>query len=70
MLRQLSGRTHEVHRGVALGLQRIETDLCLSHVTFRTISESEIEAYWATGEPLDKAGGMRYRGLGLNLSSL
>ncbi|MCU7892192.1 MAG: Maf-like protein [Candidatus Thiodiazotropha sp. (ex Ustalcina ferruginea)] len=64
MLRQLSGRTHEVYTAVALGLQRIETDLCLSHVTFRTMSETEIEAYWATGEPADKAGGYAIQGLG------
>lgn len=64
MLRQLSGRTHEVYTGVALGLHRIETDICLSHVTFRTMSETEIEAYWATGEPVDKAGGYAIQGLG------
>ncbi|MCU7918066.1 MAG: Maf family nucleotide pyrophosphatase [Candidatus Thiodiazotropha sp. (ex Epidulcina cf. delphinae)] len=64
MLRRLSGHTHEVYSAVALGSQRIETRLSLSRVTFRPISEIEIEAYWNSGEPADKAGGYAIQGLG------
>ena len=35
-----------------------------SHVTFRTLSLSECEAYWESGEPLDKAGAYAIQGLG------
>ena len=57
MLRTLSGRTHEVYTGVCV--VRDGAELCRadrSEVTFRTLSEGEIERYIATGEPMDKAG--------------
>ncbi|MNN73578.1 Maf-like protein YhdE [compost metagenome] len=37
--------------------------MVVSRVFFREISEAEAEAYWATGEPLDKAGGYAIQGL-------
>ena len=57
MLRALSGRRHEVYTGVAvmrggtalLGAER-------SAVRFRQLTDGEIAAYIATGEPMDKAG--------------
>jgi septum formation protein len=63
MLRQLSGRTHMVLTAVALRtaagrLSRISR----SEVTFRTLAAAEIEAYWATGEPSDKAGAYAIQG--------
>ncbi|MCU7906710.1 MAG: Maf family nucleotide pyrophosphatase [Candidatus Thiodiazotropha sp. (ex Epidulcina cf. delphinae)] len=64
MLRRLSGHTHEVYTAVALGSRRIETRLSLSRVTFRPMSGTEIEAYWESGEPADKAGGYAIQGLG------
>ena len=57
MLRTLSGRTHEVYTGVCVIRNGVE--LCRAdraEVTFRTLSEGEIERYIATGEPMDKAG--------------
>ena len=57
MLRALSGQTHEVYTGVCV--VRDGAELCRadrSEVTFRTLSEGEIEQYIATGEPMDKAG--------------
>ena len=36
----------------------------LSKVTFRLVTDVEIEAYWASGEPRDKAGGYAIQGLG------
>ena len=35
-----------------------------SRVTFREITRDEAEAYWATGEPRDKAGGYGIQGIG------
>ena len=57
MLRTLSGRAHEVFTGVTV----IRGGVCVSEaersvVHFRSLSEEEIAAYIATGEPMDKAG--------------
>lgn len=38
--------------------------LSVSDVSFRHLQESEIEAYWQSGEPQDKAGGYAVQGLG------
>lgn len=63
MLRRLSGRTHHVYTGVALRhAHGIDSKLSVSEVTFRTLSATEIEAYWSTGEPADKAGGYAVQG--------
>ena len=57
MLAQLSGQTHEVITGVALRWPKgLHLFADCSKVTFRNLSESEIEAYVATGQPMDKAG--------------
>jgi septum formation protein len=58
MLRLLSGRTHTVVTGVTV-LQngRALTRSELTDVTFRKLTEAEISAYAASGEPMDKAGG-------------
>ena len=65
MLAALSGRTHDVLTAVALATER---DLTLrvnsSSVRFRDIGRAEIEAYWETGEPRDKAGGYAIQGYG------
>lgn len=65
MLRSLQGRTHQVYTGVCL--IRGENELLrynMSYVRFRPMSEEEIEAYVATGEPLDKAGAYGAQGKG------
>jgi septum formation protein len=63
MLHRLSGQTHQVYTGVALrSVQGVETRLSISDVTFRALSDTEIEAYWSTGEPADKAGGYAVQG--------
>ena len=63
MLGTLSGRTHEVHTAVALMCTAgLRARLSTSRVTFRELSSAEIEAYWATGEPADKAGGYAVQG--------
>lgn len=65
MLRQLSGRTHEVVTGVTL-LQdeREETFTITTKVRFCDIPESWMLAYVATEEPYDKAGGYGIQGKG------
>jgi septum formation protein len=63
MLRRLSGRVHEVMTAVALLYAgRTTTRLSCSEVRFRQLSESERRAYWATGEPADKAGAYAIQG--------
>ncbi len=57
MLRSLSGARHEVYTGVCVIRNGRElTEAERSEVRFRTLSEREIAAYIATGEPMDKAG--------------
>jgi len=63
MLRQLSGRAHEVFSAVALVAQRDAVAVSHSRVWFRDLADNEIEAYWRSGEPRDKAGGYAIQGL-------
>jgi septum formation protein len=64
MLRALSGRSHEVLTAVALvSGGREAARVVSSEVSFRPISDAEIEAYWASGEPCDKAGSYGIQGL-------
>ena len=57
MLSLLSGRTHEVVTvlSVCRG-ERTESEAVVTRVTFRALTDEEIRAYIATGEPMDKAG--------------
>ncbi len=67
MLSMLSGKTHYVYTGVALICARdgrLKTVCEETAVTFRTLSEAEIRAYIATGEPMDKAGAYGIQGKG------
>jgi septum formation protein len=64
MMRLLAGRTHSVLTGVALVGELEEQALSASEVSFRAIERREIEAYWDTGEPADKAGGYAIQGIG------
>jgi septum formation protein len=65
MLARLSGREHRVLSAVSLRLGENHWEaLSLSTVAFRDILPSEIEAYWATGEPQGKAGAYAVQGLG------
>lgn len=65
MLRMLSGRTHRVYTGLAVisgGQER--TACCMTKVTFARMTDEEIRAYIATGEPMDKAGAYGIQGFG------
>ena len=68
LLRELRGRVHQVITGVALVAPgREEATAVTTEVTMRDFSDAEIEAYVATGEPLDKAGAYGVQGLGAEL---
>ena len=63
MLRVLSGNTHEVYTGVAvLRGNEMLLEAERSAVHFRALSDAEIGAYIATGEPMDKAGAYGIQG--------
>ncbi|MHA6533577.1 Maf family protein [Paenibacillus sp. BAC0078] len=69
MLRMLQGKTHQVYTGVAcIGTEgRTVVEHRVTSVTMREMSEEEITAYIATGEPADKAGSYGIQGLGATL---
>jgi septum formation protein len=68
MVRRLSGRAHEVYTGMAVvrgpraadAVERVA-------VTFRALSDDEVAAYVATGEPMDKAGAYGIQGYGATI---
>jgi len=64
MLQLLSGRRHQVLSAVALVKDRRAVSVSDSSVWFRALSESDIEGYWKTGEPRDKAGAYGIQGIG------
>jgi septum formation protein len=59
MLRDLRGHSHQVQSGIVVlrpSDGTLVTDLCVTDVPMRAYSDDEINAYVATGDPLDKAG--------------
>lgn len=63
MLRALSGRTHVVATGISLvSPDGVRTFHEKTRVTFRGLTDAEIDAYVATGEPMDKAGAYAIQG--------
>lgn len=65
MLRLLSAREHEVMTAVAVARgAEVRLELVTTRVRFRSLSDAEMDAYWASGEPADKAGGYGIQGLG------
>jgi septum formation protein len=63
MLGLLSGRTHRVITGIALVTAgRTEVAAEVTAVQFLALSDEDIEAYIATGEPMDKAGAYAIQG--------
>lgn len=64
MLSALSGKQHQVMTAVAMcDAENSFVSLNISRVTFRELTQKEIEAYWLTGEPLDKAGAYAIQGV-------
>lgn len=65
MLRALSGRTHEVTTGVAVVRGPVSAATRVTtQVTFRPLTDAEVDWYLSTGEPDDKAGGYGLQGAG------
>ena len=64
MLRLLSGRQHFVYTGIALAYRgEVYGDVVRTEVWVDELSEKEIDAYIATGEPMDKAGAYAVQGI-------
>jgi septum formation protein len=66
MLRALSGQTHRVITGVTVVRAGSEprrlADAIETEVSFRPLTDNEVEAYLLTGEPMDKAGAYAIQG--------
>ena len=62
-LRRLAGREHAVHTAVVLAHQhQLHESVSISTVRFQPLSETQIEAYIASGEPFGKAGSYAIQG--------
>ncbi len=70
ILKLLSGKTHQVHTAVALSNNpQVNEDhpkllVSSSQVTFKSLSDAEIDAYIFTNEPMGKAGAYGIQGIG------
>ncbi len=67
MLERLGGQTHQVLTGYTIchvDLKKCFSDVACTEVTFKQLSEDEIQWYIHTGEPFDKAGAYAIQGLG------
>jgi MAF protein len=59
MLTRLRGRSHQVYTGIAVlraSDQKLLSSVCQTEVPMRNYSDAEMDAYIASGDPLDKAG--------------
>lgn len=64
MMKALSGVKHDVMTAVAVASPtKTKCVVCDTQVFFKVLSDGEIEHYWVTGEPVDKAGGYGIQGL-------
>ena len=65
MLRELSGKRHNVHTGIAVHSGgKVYSGVATTGVYFREMTDEEIDEYIATGEPMDKAGSYGIQGIG------
>ena len=68
MLRRLRGRTHQVHTAVCITWgDRVVSGVETVRVRFRAMTDAELLAYIATGEPMDKAGAYGIQGYGATI---
>ena len=64
MLRELSGRTHQVMTGLCIRTAgAMHSRTVVTDVEFKPLTDAEIDAYIRTGEPMDKAGAYAIQGL-------
>ncbi|MEZ9699366.1 nucleoside triphosphate pyrophosphatase [Vibrio sp. 10N.261.46.E12] len=65
MLTQLANERHQVMTAISVvSEEKQKTEIIITDVWFKPLSEKEIEQYWQTGEPCDKAGSYGIQGLG------
>ena len=65
ILQRLSGRSHKVLTAISLfDGSKERYSLCQSIVSIKTLELDEIEHYWESGEPVDKAGAYAIQGIG------
>ena len=65
ILSMLAGKQHEVLTAIsALSNSRQQTQVITTFVTFAALTDEQIDAYWDTGEPADKAGSYAIQGIG------
>ena len=65
MLMTLSNQSHQVITAVTVASNAlVETIAVTTEVWFKSLTEQEIEQYWLTGEPQDKAGSYGIQGIG------
>lgn len=65
ILSMLSGNTHEVHTSICvMSTQGQKTQVITTQVEFASLTPAQIDAYWDTGEPTDKAGSYAIQGIG------
>ena len=75
VLRELSGKSHQVHTGIIIVAKRdgeedgkvLTTFVTSTEVRFAKLAEESIQAYVATKEPMDKAGSYGIQGVGKGL---
>ena len=64
MLRELSGRTHQVMTGLCIRTaDAMHSRTVVTDVEFKDLTDAEIDAYIRSGEPMDKAGAYAIQGL-------
>lgn len=67
MLKLLSAKTHQVHTGYCICHKAIDhffSECVTTDVSFKNLSEKEIDWYIESGEPFDKAGAYAIQGIG------
>ncbi|RKG34572.1 Maf family nucleotide pyrophosphatase [Acinetobacter tianfuensis] len=64
MWQQISGRKHDVFSGVCVRTKtQIYSIVVRTQVEFQTLTVQDMESYWATGEPIGKAGAYAIQGI-------
>ena len=65
MFNRLSGAQHQVMTAVAISDgQQTRSEVVITQVSFYPVNKREMERYWLSGEPQDKAGGYGIQGMG------
>ncbi len=67
-VRRLAARTHEVYSGIYLTSRKVALSThAVTHVTFRSLTDADLDAYIASGEWRDRAGAYAIQGIGSGL---